>query len=190
MAPAIRVDRLKPVSQIEPKRCTLRLATGVVEFCPQQRCAFWEEGGAVVEGGCVIERLGLDVRRADVAGYLGEVRERWARPIARTASDTTKLAIDGVRERHFLVQLHDGPLRRALSEDTGRHAAGARQRAVHARVRLAVRGDHLELVVLRCVPGGNRRIDDRGIGLAIEDVEEGSFLRRRAGLHTLQIRQI
>jgi hypothetical protein len=76
MAPAIRVDRLKPVSQIEPKRCTLRLATGVVEFCPQQRCAFWEEGGAVVEGGCVIERLGLDVRRSDVAGYLVEVRER------------------------------------------------------------------------------------------------------------------
>jgi hypothetical protein len=57
-------------------RCALRLATGFVEFCPQQRCAFWEEGGAVVEGGCVIERLGLDVRRPDVAGYLVEVRER------------------------------------------------------------------------------------------------------------------
>jgi hypothetical protein len=64
------------VSQIEPKRCTLRLATGVVEFCPQQRCAFWEEGGAVVEGGCVIERLGPEVRRPDVADYLVEVRER------------------------------------------------------------------------------------------------------------------
>jgi hypothetical protein len=64
------------VSQIEPKRCTLRLATGVVEYCRQQRCAFWEEGGAVAEGGCVIERLGLDVRRPDVAGYLVELRER------------------------------------------------------------------------------------------------------------------
>lgn len=64
------------MSQIEPKRCTLHLATGVVEFCPQQRCAFWEEGGAVVEGGCVIERLGPDVRRPDVAGYLVEVRRR------------------------------------------------------------------------------------------------------------------
>ena len=64
------------MSQIEPKRCTLRLATGVVEFCPQQRCAFWEEGGAVVEGGCVIERLGPEVRRPDVADYLVEVRER------------------------------------------------------------------------------------------------------------------
>jgi hypothetical protein len=64
------------VSQIEPKRCTLRLATGVIEFCPQQRCAFWEAGGAVLEGGCVIERLGLDVRRPDVARYLLEARER------------------------------------------------------------------------------------------------------------------
>jgi hypothetical protein len=64
------------MSQIEPKRCTLRLASGVVEFCQQQRCAFWEEGGAVVEGGCVIERLGQDVRKPDVAGYLIEVRER------------------------------------------------------------------------------------------------------------------
>jgi hypothetical protein len=64
------------MSRIEPIRCTLRLATGVVEFCPQQRCAFWEEGGAVVEGGCVIERLGVDVRRPDVAGYLLDARER------------------------------------------------------------------------------------------------------------------
>ena len=64
------------MSEIEPKRCTLRLATGVVEFCPQQACAFWEEGGAVVQGGCVIERLGPDVRKPDVAGYLVEVRER------------------------------------------------------------------------------------------------------------------
>ncbi|MDP9302903.1 MAG: hypothetical protein M3O92_00135 [Actinomycetota bacterium] len=64
------------MSRIEPIRCTLRLATGVVEFCPQQRCAFWEEGGAVVEGGCVIERLDVDVRRPDVAGYLLDARER------------------------------------------------------------------------------------------------------------------
>ena len=47
-----------------------------MELCSQQRCAFWEEGGAVVEGGCVIERLGPDVRNPDVAGYLVEVRER------------------------------------------------------------------------------------------------------------------
>jgi len=64
------------MSQIEPKRCTLRLVTGVVESCTQQRCAFWEEGGAVIQGGCVIERLGPDVRNPDLAEYLVEVRER------------------------------------------------------------------------------------------------------------------
>ena len=64
------------MSQIEPKRCTLRLATGVVEPCTGERCAFWEPGGAVVEGGCLIERLGVDVRRADLAEYLLETRQR------------------------------------------------------------------------------------------------------------------
>ncbi len=55
------------MSQIEPKRCTLRLAMGVIEACPGERCAFWEPGGAVVEGGCLIERQGVDVRQADLA---------------------------------------------------------------------------------------------------------------------------
>jgi hypothetical protein len=64
------------VSQIEPKRCTLRLATGVIEACPGERCAFWEPGGAVVEGGCLMERLGVDVRQADLAEYLLETRQR------------------------------------------------------------------------------------------------------------------
>jgi hypothetical protein len=64
------------VSQIETKKCTLRLATGVIEACRSERCAFWEPGGAVVEGGCLIERLGVDVRRADLAEYLLETRER------------------------------------------------------------------------------------------------------------------
>ena len=64
------------MSQIEPKRCTLRLATGVMETCRPQQCAFWEPGGAVVEGGCVIERLGLHIFGPDVARYLLETRDR------------------------------------------------------------------------------------------------------------------
>jgi hypothetical protein len=65
------------VSQIEPKTCTLRLvAQGQVELCLRERCAFWEPGGAVVEGACVIDRLGVDVRQADLAEYLLETRER------------------------------------------------------------------------------------------------------------------
>jgi hypothetical protein len=64
------------MSQTEPRRCTLGLAVGAVEACTLERCAFWEPGGAVVEGGCVIDRLALDVRRPDVAVYLLEVREQ------------------------------------------------------------------------------------------------------------------
>jgi hypothetical protein len=65
------------MSQIESKTCTLRLAGGGrTEVCPRERCAYWEIGGAVLEGSCVIERLDVDVRRADVARYLLETRER------------------------------------------------------------------------------------------------------------------
>jgi hypothetical protein len=65
------------VNQIDPKNCTLRLvAQREVEPCPHELCVFWEPGGAVVEGGCVIERLGADLRRADLAEYLLETRER------------------------------------------------------------------------------------------------------------------
>lgn len=62
------------MSQIEPS-CTLHLAQGVVERCTGGRCAFWEPGGAVAPGGCLIERLGVDVRRSDLAAYLLETRE-------------------------------------------------------------------------------------------------------------------
>ncbi len=64
------------MSQVEPKRCTLWLATGVSEACPGERCAFWEPGGAVVGSCCLIERLGVDVRQADLAEYLLETRRR------------------------------------------------------------------------------------------------------------------
>ncbi len=65
------------VSQIEAQTCSLRLAAqGVNESCSRQRCSFWEPGGAVAEGGCVIDRLGVDVGRTDLAEYLLDVRDR------------------------------------------------------------------------------------------------------------------
>jgi hypothetical protein len=36
----------------------------------------WEPGCAAVEGRCLIEQLGIDVRRPDLAAYLLDVRER------------------------------------------------------------------------------------------------------------------
>jgi hypothetical protein len=64
------------VSQIEPRTCTLRLAAdGRAEPCPGELCPFWEPGGAVARSGCVIDRLGFDVRRPDLAALLLQTRE-------------------------------------------------------------------------------------------------------------------
>jgi hypothetical protein len=56
--------------------CVLHLARRVVEPCTEDRCAFWEAGGAVLPGGCLIERLGVEVRQSEVAAFLLEKRER------------------------------------------------------------------------------------------------------------------
>ena len=62
---------------MEAKACALHAAAGRVEFCPGDACVFWEPGGAVVEGGCVLERLDLDfLRRPDLADLLLDVRRR------------------------------------------------------------------------------------------------------------------
>jgi hypothetical protein len=37
--------------------CRFQSALGRVEVCPEERCPFWEPGGAVLEGGCAFERL-------------------------------------------------------------------------------------------------------------------------------------
>lgn len=61
----------------EPAACMLRLAAeGRVEQCPQEQCSLWEPGGAVVQGGCLIDRLGVDLHRPGLAAYLLEVCER------------------------------------------------------------------------------------------------------------------
>ena len=65
------------MSQIEDKTCTLRRsAHGVSERCSHDRCGFWEAGGAVLEGGCLIEHLGIDLDRRDLATYLVDTLER------------------------------------------------------------------------------------------------------------------
>jgi hypothetical protein len=65
------------VSTLEHKICSLRLAAEArVEPCPGERCAFWEPGGAVIEGGCLLERLSVDLTQRDLAEYLLDVRQR------------------------------------------------------------------------------------------------------------------
>jgi hypothetical protein len=55
--------------------CALHLATGNQEACPGTACAFWEDGGAVVEPGCAFERVRLELDgRPDVARWLLKLR--------------------------------------------------------------------------------------------------------------------
>lgn len=64
-------------SRVTSKLCSLREALGEREVCPGAECAFWEAGGAVIEPGCAIERLGVPVqRRRDLARHLLDVRLR------------------------------------------------------------------------------------------------------------------
>ena len=56
------------------KFCALKQAVGNDEECQRAWCPFWERGGAVIEPGCAIERLGLDLAHRDLAHYLLELR--------------------------------------------------------------------------------------------------------------------
>ena len=62
-----------------PTLCSLQFAVGRVEACPGEPCPFWEPGGAIVDAGCAVERLGLAAElddRPDLAEYLLELRAR------------------------------------------------------------------------------------------------------------------
>jgi hypothetical protein len=59
---------------MDERRCALHAAIGNDAECSHAWCAFWEKGGAVVEGGCEIERLGLDLSNVDLAHYLLDLR--------------------------------------------------------------------------------------------------------------------
>jgi hypothetical protein len=54
--------------------CELHAAVGNVEECPHGWCAFWERGGAVVEPGCAIRRMGVDLKNVDLAYHLLDLR--------------------------------------------------------------------------------------------------------------------
>jgi hypothetical protein len=71
--------------------CALHLATGNREECPDSACSFWEDGGAVVESGCVFDRVRLELAaRPDVARYLLKLRYDLER--ARSADDLRRVS--------------------------------------------------------------------------------------------------
>ena len=88
-------------SRITPKPCSLRDAVGEHERCPGSACAFWEAGGAVVQPGCAIERIGVPVRRQrELARHLLELRLQLER--VRTAVERR----DGHRRFAELLNLN------------------------------------------------------------------------------------
>jgi hypothetical protein len=68
------------VNQNDSSICRLVLvAEGESEICLRDACAFWEPGGAVLPGGCIIDRLGTDIRQDDLAAFLLDIRRRLER---------------------------------------------------------------------------------------------------------------
>jgi hypothetical protein len=59
---------------VAERLCRIKLALSEVEACPQGACPFWEPGGAVLEAGCGLERLQLELDRPDLAEYLVGLR--------------------------------------------------------------------------------------------------------------------
>lgn len=72
--------------------CALHLALGRREECPGPACAFWEEGGAIVEPGCVFERITLELEaRPELAKWLLGMRS--SLESANTAAEKKRLRI-------------------------------------------------------------------------------------------------
>jgi len=61
--------------EIERPLCRLQYAAGRVEECPQDKCPFWEPGGAALPGRCALERVDLS-DRPEVAHLLLTLRKR------------------------------------------------------------------------------------------------------------------
>jgi hypothetical protein len=61
--------------QDPPRHCSLEAVVGKPEACPEDACAFWEPGGAALNGRCAFEQLGLSAD-ARSASWLLEIRGR------------------------------------------------------------------------------------------------------------------
>lgn len=84
--------------------CALHLALGERDACPGAACAFWEDGGAVVEPGCAFDRVRLEFHaRPDVARWMLGVRQsledaRSAEDVAKARSAVNEVLPPGLHE--------------------------------------------------------------------------------------------
>jgi hypothetical protein len=61
------------MSLTEQHLCRLTSIVGDPEPCPEDRCPFWEPGGAVLSGRCGFEQVQFE-DNADLAGFLLRIR--------------------------------------------------------------------------------------------------------------------
>lgn len=80
----VTLERLLPeqASAGAPRTCALERTLGRHAQCPGRRCAFWEEGGAVLRAGCALSRTPIDLERVEVAELLLALRRRIELPAA------------------------------------------------------------------------------------------------------------
>lgn len=64
---------------VAERLCVLQGTVGRTETCPRERCPFWEEGGAVIDAGCFLERV------LPVEDWTPELAHRWLRIRSRVA---------------------------------------------------------------------------------------------------------
>ena len=66
-----------------PRRCRLEQVEGREVECPEEKCAFWEPGGKVVEGRCVLH--GIDfAHEPGLAKWLLDFRNGLAQDAEKT----------------------------------------------------------------------------------------------------------
>ena len=71
--------------------CTLQYLADRIERCPGADCPFWEEGGAAVEPGCIIDRLALDLEsRPELVHALLQVRRRVWQAVTTEDADAAR----------------------------------------------------------------------------------------------------
>lgn len=73
-----------------PRRCSLQDEAGGIEAC-STACPFWEEGGAVIPGGCMLKRLELDLKgQPELVEALLEIRRMVERAPSRAEEEEAR----------------------------------------------------------------------------------------------------
>jgi hypothetical protein len=84
----------------ERRLCWLQQEVGRIEVCPREGCAFWEPGGAVLEGRCAFD--GLDVSgNHEQADVMLEVRRELESASSAEEQDRAR------RRFHELIEATD-----------------------------------------------------------------------------------